>query len=998
VVLNVALRSGVVRCVFLAYLFCGAAMAQTTVPGKIPGEFAVSPSGAATYRIPIEVPPGVAGMQPQLALSYNSQAGNGIMGMGWSIEGLSAITRCPKTPATDGVRGSVNFNTEDRFCLDGQRLINVAGAYGAAGSEYRTELESFSRITAHGAAAGSAANGPERFTVQTKAGLTLEYGATADSRIEAQGRSVVRVWALNRTIDVKGNAIDYGYTEDNANGQYLIDTVSYAGNQVKFAYEDRPDRFVGYQLGTRVSQTRRLQHVSTLVAGEVMRRWTVEYSQNATPIDKSKAQTLSTCFVRQQRCLPPLAFLYPSSILTEFSKTEFVAGDSMFLSTQAVDINGDGRADVAMWHANGSNLTFVTKLGDGSGRFSSVPLVLPYLAIGTEGRGHFVDIDGDGKLDFLHTSFHSTYVRPFGTTPDAGYDAIQLRVVVRKGDGQGGYGAAVVQSATHDTTDLHEISPVDLNGDGKVDLLQLVQGASGLIARAWMGDGSGRFSVVETQLEGKVNVPFEGEPNRLVNMAFGKSVLMGSPVQMHDINGDGVLDVIYRHKAASGQQQTRARLGDGTGRFGTLISIPISSTSSFLDILLLGSTKFEPTDLNGDGVADFIEFVHDVHRGPVIKARIGDGTGNFGLVETLNGVTPHSANRQVFDFNGDGFADIVYWYFDDARGLMLHLKLGDGAGGFGHQEIVLQDGKGGPAHNVEFADIDGNGIPDILYWFYDEARGLVLRSKVNTFNDGGRLREMVQSGQSIVSLEYKTLSSPANLHNKDSTTAYPRVDLQPAIQVVSAVSQPNGLGGWNKTTYSYGGLKAEHASGQYAGSGRGMLGFRWMKSLEEATGIETFTEFSQGWPTIGQVIKSETRLAGAGNAGLLKQTTSSYGCHQTAGVVGSVAPGSATTACGPWSPGKIYFPHLIAAVEDSWDLDGTTMPRLSTTQTYAGSADQAGGVRQFGDPTQIRVDIHQGGALQHRKDTTNEYHPARTTAGQWQLGRLKKASVSSTQH
>ncbi len=50
--------------------------------GATPGQFSVNESGAATYRIPLQVPLGAAGMEPKLELGYNSQGGNGLLGMG----------------------------------------------------------------------------------------------------------------------------------------------------------------------------------------------------------------------------------------------------------------------------------------------------------------------------------------------------------------------------------------------------------------------------------------------------------------------------------------------------------------------------------------------------------------------------------------------------------------------------------------------------------------------------------------------------------------------------------------------------------------------------------------------------------------------------------------------------------------------------------------------------------------------------------------------------
>ena len=189
--------------------------------------------------------------------------------------------------------------------------------------------------------------------------------------------------------------------------------------------------------------------------------------------------------------------------------------------------------------------------------------------------------------------------------------------------------------------------------------------------------------------------------------------------------------------------------------------------------------------------------------------------------------------------------------------------------------------------------------------------------------------------------------------------AYPKLDLQYAQYVVSTVASSNGVGGTVTTQYNYGGLKAE------LGTGRGMLGFRWMKSKNLANNIESYTEFNQNWPFTGSVFKSETRLAGSGNAGVLKRTTNSY----------AQGAGSATGAT---------FIYPSQSVEESWDLVGSAYPTVTNAYQYGQSP-------QYGDPTQISVSNSAGAG----KTTVNEYWPANTGSGNWILGRLKKASVTS---
>ena len=117
--------------------------------GSILGSGGVSSSGAYTYMIPINVPPGTAGMEPQVSLSYNSNGGNGLLGNGWGLSASSTITRTSKDIFHDDKVEAINL-INDPFVLSGNRLVALSGNYGANGTRYGQEFENFSEIHSYG--------------------------------------------------------------------------------------------------------------------------------------------------------------------------------------------------------------------------------------------------------------------------------------------------------------------------------------------------------------------------------------------------------------------------------------------------------------------------------------------------------------------------------------------------------------------------------------------------------------------------------------------------------------------------------------------------------------------------------------------------------------------------------------------------------------------------------------------------------------------------------
>ena len=202
---------------------------QGFVVGKIPGELNVSPSGAATYTIPISCPPGINGMQPNLSLVYNSQSGNGIAGWGWNLGGLSMISRVPKNYYYDNEKSGIIWDKYSPLALDGQRLV-VNGPLESSSDtiEYRTENDESNKIVGYNITVW----GPKYFKVFQKDGNVLEYEdpSSLASYFPIKSPSLTLPnadfynlgWAIHKITDPNHNFVEYIYDTNHFSGAYKL--------------------------------------------------------------------------------------------------------------------------------------------------------------------------------------------------------------------------------------------------------------------------------------------------------------------------------------------------------------------------------------------------------------------------------------------------------------------------------------------------------------------------------------------------------------------------------------------------------------------------------------------------------------------------------------------------------------------------------------------------------------------------------------------------------
>ena len=188
-------------------------------------------TGTATMTVPLPFSPGRSGFTPQLQLSYDSSAGNGPFGIGWSA-GLSSVTR--KT--SKGLPQYRDAEDSDVFILSGaDDLVPVLDGTGVRVRKtrtvfgtlyvidyYRPRVEGlFSRIErwTDPATATATSTGISHWRTISRGNVTTIYGEDPASRI-ADPADPARIfsWLISRSFDDKGNACAYGYLHEDSTG------------------------------------------------------------------------------------------------------------------------------------------------------------------------------------------------------------------------------------------------------------------------------------------------------------------------------------------------------------------------------------------------------------------------------------------------------------------------------------------------------------------------------------------------------------------------------------------------------------------------------------------------------------------------------------------------------------------------------------------------------------------------------------------------------------
>ncbi len=339
------------------------------------------------------------------------------------------------------------------------------------------------------------------------------------------------------------------------------------------------------------------------------------------------------------------------------------------------DLNADGKVDVAVATVSNTGAAATEYLGAGNGTFANGKAFnIGGAFASVPAPASFADFNRDGHMDLITMKSNTGYAIAYGTS-DGGFDA-----------------PAIAQAPNSES-----IAKGDFNGDGIEDVAVVDEPicvtCTGASVRIFPGTGKGYFAAPTT---------------------YSIPVNWGA-VAAGDVNGDGRVDLVVTRSAALLKSDSRHKystpdvsvlLGRGDGTFETplnytLLGAPAASTFSPSVYLV---------DVNRDGKLDLV--------GDWGTA-LGKGNGQFNKPIALPSNLGAIMALAPGDFDGSGsaglaVASVTYDPAAHSFGLPANIYVlsSNGEGSF---QINAQHSVSGVVNSLVTADINGDGLSDILY-------------------------------------------------------------------------------------------------------------------------------------------------------------------------------------------------------------------------------------------------------------------------------------------
>jgi len=603
------------------------------VPGTLGGSLMVDAGGAANYSIPIQVSPGTAGLAPSIAFDYSSQQGVGVLGRGWSISGLSSITRGRKNLQDDGIVQGVTLSDRDALFLDGQKLVLINESGGKR--EYRTQVNNHSKIISE-----INTDGDRVFTVRTKAGLRMEYRQPIKL---ASGEALL--WLCTRILDTLSNYIEFEYWVDTG-GEHAVKKISYTGNvkagmqpyaALEFEYVALPQnsKTVRFLLGNEIRSTRVLGRVDSVFgidSGDrrLFRSYQLSYRASSSPSKEYLLESVRESgetgdYHRPTKFSYADAFDLGRPVGSRWRReTDLSFPDSAIASKgrrataySLVDVNRDGFKDLLYSEDVNGALNSTVLLG--GRRQWSFPegenYKLPFALLSPEGRDwRLIDIDTSGRKAYLRSGTASSKAELY---------ILEDKTWVSKPE----------------YTDLPELSSstmdglhfIDVNDDGAKDVL---------IRRRDVTEG---FSAYTFGANGWVPAP--------------EFYLAYEKVTVQDINCDGTEDLLaWEYEPLQRTLSIKSLIVDeGWQQDENLPDIKV-------DGVVDGSFFAQQADLDGDGCEDLLLTVRDeVSQASYIYSATKAGLViEQGLSDSFPDVISSTGGSLLFArLNSDAYLDLI---------------------------------------------------------------------------------------------------------------------------------------------------------------------------------------------------------------------------------------------------------------------------------------------------------------------------------------------------